>query len=181
MADDLLSVLTKFHREIVMPDVKRAIDDAVGSAVGGLRNDMNAHFDDIYKRFDRLESEYQSLKAAVIRLEARMTAVETRLTRIEERLTALEVRLAAVESELSDLRQRLAAVEESLAGVRKIVDENGEEETLREKLQSEVDTLKEKLAELERRVGAPQADPQLPLVHRRSPLGPNTRNIFPPL
>ena len=44
MADELYSVLTKFHREVVVPD----------------------------KRFDRLESEYHALSAAVKRIEERL-------------------------------------------------------------------------------------------------------------
>jgi hypothetical protein len=59
MADDLIPILTRFHREIVLPDIERV--------VGGLRDEMNArfaaqdaHFVAIYQRFDRLEAEYQS-------------------------------------------------------------------------------------------------------------------------
>jgi len=59
VAEDLIPILTRFHREVVLPDVQRLI----GDAVGGLRGEMNArfdevfsHFDAIYQRFDRLES-----------------------------------------------------------------------------------------------------------------------------
>ncbi len=60
MADEplTLATLAKFHREIVAPDIERV--------VGGLRLEMNArfdevfgHFDAIYQRFDRLETDYQ--------------------------------------------------------------------------------------------------------------------------
>jgi hypothetical protein len=57
VADDLIPVLTRFHREELLPDVKRI----VGEAVGQLRTEMNAHFDAIYQRFDRLEAEYHML------------------------------------------------------------------------------------------------------------------------
>jgi hypothetical protein len=56
MLDDLLPILTRFHREIVLPDIQRI----VGDAVGALEGRMNAHFDEIYKRFDRLETEYHA-------------------------------------------------------------------------------------------------------------------------
>jgi hypothetical protein len=39
--------------------------------VGDLRDETLSHFDAIYKRFDRLESEHYSLAAAVERLEER--------------------------------------------------------------------------------------------------------------
>ena len=58
MAEDLLPILTRFHREVVLPDIKRV--------VGDLRDEMNArftaldgHFDAIYQRFDKLETEYR--------------------------------------------------------------------------------------------------------------------------
>lgn len=54
--DDLIPILTKFHRDLVLPDIERV--------VGGLRVEMDAkfadvlsHFDAIYQRFDRLEQE----------------------------------------------------------------------------------------------------------------------------
>lgn len=59
MADDLIPVLTRFHREVLLPDVKRI----VGEAVGELRTEMNAHFDELNKRFDRLEASAQVSRA----------------------------------------------------------------------------------------------------------------------
>ncbi|HEX2120246.1 MAG TPA: hypothetical protein VHL59_01265 [Thermoanaerobaculia bacterium] len=71
MADELLSVLTRFHREIVVPDIERIVGDAVNGAVDPLRNQMLTHFDGLYQRMARLESEYQALYVAVKRLEER--------------------------------------------------------------------------------------------------------------
>ena len=62
MAEDLIPILTRFHREVVLPDIQRV--------VGELRLEMNerfagldAHFAAIYKRFEALETEYQRLNA----------------------------------------------------------------------------------------------------------------------
>ena len=55
MAEDLFPLLTRFHREIIVPDIQRI----VGDAVGGLEQRMNARFDAIYTRFDHLEIGYQ--------------------------------------------------------------------------------------------------------------------------
>ena len=70
MADDLIPILTRFHREVVLPDIKRV--------VGDLRDEMNgkfaaqdAHFDAIYQRFDRLET---GLREQVRALEERLGA-----------------------------------------------------------------------------------------------------------
>ena len=67
MAEELFSVLTKFHREVVVPDIQRIVGAAVAPCA--LRDETLSHFDAIYKRSDRLESEYQALSAAVKRIE----------------------------------------------------------------------------------------------------------------
>jgi hypothetical protein len=59
-----LAVLAQFHRDVILPDVERVVGalelrmDARFSAVDG-------HFDAIYHRFDRLETEYQTLVAGL--------------------------------------------------------------------------------------------------------------------
>ena len=53
MADELLTVLTRFHREVVVPDIQTLVGDRIES----LRAEMLSGFDAIYQRFDRLESE----------------------------------------------------------------------------------------------------------------------------
>jgi len=61
VADDLILALTRFHREVFLPDVKRI----VGEAVGDLRTEMNAHFDALHRRFDRLERIYEPTPASL--------------------------------------------------------------------------------------------------------------------
>jgi chromosome segregation ATPase len=119
MPDDLLHVLTRFHREVVMPDVKSTVDDAVGSAVGGLRNEMLTHFDGIYHRFDRLETEYLAITAGLGRLEKQMDALEKRMAAMEKQMTALEKRdvrheLEDLKARVADLQQRIVVLEASL-------------------------------------------------------------------
>ena len=55
MADDLLPLLTRFHREIVAPDIERI----VGNAEQRINAKLDSHLDAIYTRFDRLETEYR--------------------------------------------------------------------------------------------------------------------------
>ncbi len=58
MADELLSVLTRFHREVVAPDIDRIVSRL--DRIDRRFDDVFSHFDAIYKRFDRLESQYQA-------------------------------------------------------------------------------------------------------------------------
>jgi hypothetical protein len=69
VGEDLIPILTRFHREIVLPDIQRV--------VGELRLEMNerfagldAHFDAIYQRFDKLETEYYKVRTLEDRLSA---------------------------------------------------------------------------------------------------------------
>jgi hypothetical protein len=60
MADDLLGVLTRFHREVVLPDIERIVDERISSEIAPFWQEMLSHFDAIHKRFDRLETQYGS-------------------------------------------------------------------------------------------------------------------------
>jgi chromosome segregation ATPase len=98
MAEELLRVLTRFHREVVVPDIERIVE----SKITPLRNDMNAHFDAIYKRLDDLKSEYHAIAAAVARLEKRMDSLEKSDARYE---------IERIKAQIVDLQQRIAHLE----------------------------------------------------------------------
>jgi hypothetical protein len=72
VADDLLNVLGRFHRDVLMPEVKAAIQESERR----LRDTTLSHFDAIYRRFDRLEIEYHALAAAVGRVELRLGSAD---------------------------------------------------------------------------------------------------------
>ena len=64
MADDLIQVLTRFHREVVMPDVERVLDERltpVREEMRSFRDDTNAHFDSIYQKFAYAASSRRAL------------------------------------------------------------------------------------------------------------------------
>lgn len=79
MAEDLIQTLTRFHREVVMPDVVRVIDRAFEEKLTPFRDEVLTNFDAVYKRFDDLAIEYQALKGGMIRLEQRMDRLEKTL------------------------------------------------------------------------------------------------------
>lgn len=61
----LTSTLAEFHQTVFLPDVRRIVGEVVGEAIGEFRREVNGHFDDIYRRFERLETEYASVKAGL--------------------------------------------------------------------------------------------------------------------
>jgi hypothetical protein len=62
VAEDLLPILTRFHREVLLPDVKRLVEESE-QRIGARFDDATGHFDAIYQRFDRLETEYHMIAA----------------------------------------------------------------------------------------------------------------------
>jgi len=67
MADETQAILARFYRDFVQPDTERVLREfsVVREEVAGYRRDNERHFDSIYKRIERVESELQSPVAAV--------------------------------------------------------------------------------------------------------------------
>jgi len=100
-----LAVLAQFHREIILPDVQRI----VGEAIAGSERRMQASLDRIFHKLEKLETEYEALKAG--------------LGRVEEDQKRMSQTLKVLESQYRDLVAGLHRLEERLARVEKSVDE----------------------------------------------------------
>jgi hypothetical protein len=64
MAEELWQTLIRFHREVIAPDLARIVDEELDLKLKPFQRDVNRHFDALYKRLDRIDSEIQSLNAA---------------------------------------------------------------------------------------------------------------------
>lgn len=72
--------------------------------------DLLNHFDQLYRRLDRLETEYQTITFSIQRIEERLNGVEKRLDKAEGRLDGIDKRLDTIEGKLDkeiDLKERL--------------------------------------------------------------------------
>ena len=107
--EDLVQVLTKFHREIVVPDIERIVGNVVEGAERRLRDEMQTGFDALAQRLDRLEIEYHMLVAGMKRVEERLDKVEKRLDAVEQRLDKMALR-----SELLELKTRVDGLQEQI-------------------------------------------------------------------
>ena len=109
MTDDLLPILTRFHREVVLPDIKRIVGDAVEGAERRLRDEMQTGFDALAQRLDRLETEYQMLVAGLKRVEERLDRVEQRLDKmaLKSEILELKTRVDALQGQVQALEERL--------------------------------------------------------------------------
>jgi hypothetical protein len=84
--DQIYRVLMRFHREVVVKDIERIVDERLDERLEVVREEMLGHIDAIYKRFDRLETEYHALSAAVARLEIGHHTLTESVARLENRL-----------------------------------------------------------------------------------------------
>jgi predicted nuclease with TOPRIM domain len=96
--EDLVRVLTQFHRDIIVPDIERI----VGASEQRLRDEMQKGFDALAQRLDKLEIEYHMVVAGLKR-------IEERLDRVEERLDKMALR-----SELLELKSRVDGLQEQV-------------------------------------------------------------------
>ena len=99
---DLSDALTDFYGRMIEPQFDRLnkrLDEHDKKFA-----DLLAHFDQIYTKLDRLETEYYAITAGLQRLEDRMGSIEEKLDKeidIRERL----------EKEVSDLKQRVISLQ----------------------------------------------------------------------
>jgi predicted nucleic acid-binding Zn-ribbon protein len=101
VADDLIPILTRFHREVVLPDMQRLTGE-LRTGMNERFSDLDGHFDAIYQRFDRAETEYHMLVAGLKRVEERLDGVEQQLGAVQQKLEKMALR-----AELEDLKARV--------------------------------------------------------------------------
>ncbi len=68
MAEELWSTLLRFHREVSAPEIIGPLRDEIAAR----HRETQQNFDALWKQSERLDSEVQSLNAAVRRIEKRL-------------------------------------------------------------------------------------------------------------
>lgn len=72
-----------------------------------LRGDMLRHFDQLYRRLERLEHEYQAITQALRRIEALFADESGRREILERDLAALRENVALLKARIDDIERRL--------------------------------------------------------------------------
>lgn len=72
-----------------------------------LREWLLGHFDEIYRRLERLEQEYQAITQALRRIEARLGDERGRREMLERDLATLRENVAVLKARIDDIEQRL--------------------------------------------------------------------------
>lgn len=103
--EDLVQVLAKFHREVLLPDVERI----VGEAERRLRNEMHTLFDTLSQQIQELRTEYHMLVAGLKRVEERLDRVEQKLDKM-----ALRSELLELKTRVDELQEQVRTIEARL-------------------------------------------------------------------
>ena len=147
MSEELVQVLASFHREVVLPDMERVVQESERR----LRNEMHGLTDGLAARMKHLETELGTALSGLKRVEERLDRVEQRLDGIEARLHDVEARLHDVEARLHDVEGRLHHVEGRLDDVEGRLG-SIEEALQRAVLRSELNTQKSRVTALQKRI-----------------------------
>jgi chromosome segregation ATPase len=89
-----------------------AIDGRFGAMerqIAGLRQEVLGHFDEVYRRLERLEQEYQAITQALRRIEAGLTSERGRREILERDLAELKQQVAALQSRIQEIEQRFTS------------------------------------------------------------------------
>jgi chromosome segregation ATPase len=73
-----------------------------------LRREMLGHFDEIYRRLERVEQEYQAITHALRRIEAGLADERRRREILERDLAELKRSVATLQARIEEIEQRLA-------------------------------------------------------------------------
>lgn len=82
--------------------------DAIERQAAETRLEMLRHFDELYRRLERLEQEYQAITQALRRIEAGLAGERGRREILERDLAELKEQVAALQSRIGEIEQRLA-------------------------------------------------------------------------
>ena len=81
--------------------------DAMDRRFDELRAEILGHFDELYRRLERLEQEYVAITQALRRIEAVLLDEGARRERLEQDLASLRENVAVLRARIDDIERRL--------------------------------------------------------------------------
>jgi chromosome segregation ATPase len=81
--------------------------DGIDRNVSELREEMLGHFDEIYRRLERLDQEYHAITQALRQIEAGLAGERGRREILERDLAELKLNVAALQSRIEEIEERL--------------------------------------------------------------------------
>ena len=153
MADQPLTlvVLAQFHRQVILPDIERIVAATVEASEQRLRDEMGVLQDFVLKRLDRLEGEYEAIKAGLVRIEARLDGLEAKVAGVEAKVAGIEAHILDLQAQVLELRTRLGRVEERLEELIAL-EERYPVRTEVQDLKARIDRLQEDIRRMDQRI-----------------------------
>jgi chromosome segregation ATPase len=81
--------------------------DAVEQRIDALRADVLGYFDELYRRLEQLEQEYQAIMRGLRRIEALLADERTRRELLERDLATLRENVAVLRAQIDEIERRL--------------------------------------------------------------------------
>ena len=81
--------------------------DAMDRRFDELRAEILGHFDELYRRLERLEQEYVAITQALRRIEAVLLDEGARRERLEQDVASLQANVAVLQARIDDIERRL--------------------------------------------------------------------------
>jgi len=106
MKKEISEALMDFYQRMLMPEFEEI--KRTQAEHGTKFIDVLGHLDSIYKRFDRLEDEYQMIIAALKRLEEQMEGDSKNRKELTEKVRELKNQFQRISKRLEDLEKELA-------------------------------------------------------------------------
>jgi len=88
-------------------EIDRRFDEVDGQ-FAALRREMLGHYDELYRRLERLEQEYQAITQGLRRIEASLSHESGRREIFTHDLAELKQQVAALQSRIEDIESRLS-------------------------------------------------------------------------
>lgn len=83
--------------------------ETIDQRFNDLRGEILGHFDEVYRRLERLEQEYQAITQTLRRIEALLTDERARREILERDLATLRENVAVLNARIEDIERRLRA------------------------------------------------------------------------
>ena len=81
--------------------------DALEAAHAAFRQELLGHFEELYRRLDRLDQEYLAITQALRRIEGGLADEQARQEMLERTIAELKERVALLQARIDDVERRL--------------------------------------------------------------------------
>jgi predicted nucleic acid-binding Zn-ribbon protein len=102
-----LSVLAKFHRGVIVPDIERIAGDAISGSEKRRSDAIVRLRDALFSTRERLDSECVAIKSGIARVEERLEQLEGRFDKLEAEHRDLVVAVHHLDERLGRVEKRL--------------------------------------------------------------------------